>query len=168
MIFQPTSLTSAKAGSWAHQKWKKMEVESRQKMETKTPKTNKPGSLRWLSCFEFLLPVGNAISITFFCSLHPFHPQSAYQMFNLKPAILKQLNFTEQSVKPFNGNFHSVQLWTSMGSATSLIWLETGWRFRGALSCCVSQHPQKKTAAMTATVQLLFHGFTLDSLRAFV
>ena len=137
MIFQPTSLISAKAGSWAHQKWR---LRAGKKWGKKTLKINKPGSLRWLSCFEFVLPVGNAISITFFCSLHPFHPQSAYTKCSISnlPSE-KQLNFAEQRVKPFDGDFHSVQLWTSMGSATSLIWLETGGRFKGCLELlCLS------------------------------
>ena len=90
MIFQPTSLTSAKAGSWAHQNGG-----GEQAKNGKTPpKTNKPGSLRWLSCFEFLLPVGNAISITFFVhsilSIPKVHTKCSTS--NL-PILKKQLNF---------------------------------------------------------------------------
>ena len=67
------------------------------------------------------------------------HPQSPYQVFNLKPAIIKLLNLPEKNncilqKKP--------QPWlsfgatsNSMGSATSVIKLKTGGSFRDTLAC---------------------------------
>ena len=100
------------------------------------------------------------------CWIHSLHPQSPYQVFNLKPAVSKLLNLPPPKKKTYI-YIKTHQPWlsfgatsNSMGSATSVIKLKTG-SFRDTLTCHVRKTPQNNGSFGQCAILLMSRNFRI-------